>query len=110
MCCFSVVALKSRLKYYGGQTEFISPEKHWQKHSTKAFFKAKDKEIVYISQSDLGALQLIFKLKPCFQKLACLIFCAISTLKKLLCYSSTVALFINPLSSYDIIHLPLCVI
>ena len=23
MCCFSVVALKSRLKYYGGQTEFI---------------------------------------------------------------------------------------
>ena len=36
-------------------------EKHWQNHSTKAFFKVKDKEIVYISQSDLGAFQLIFK-------------------------------------------------
>ena len=60
MCCFSVVALKSRLKYYGGQTEFLSQESIG-KNSTKAFFKAKDKEIVYISQSDLGALQLIFK-------------------------------------------------
>ena len=57
------------LKYYGGHQS----EKHWQNHSTKAVFKVKNKEIVYISQSDLGVFQLIFKeqlnkqcLKPCF--------------------------------------------
>ena len=58
MCCFSVVALKSSLKYYGGQPEFISQKSIGK---TIAFFKVKDKEIVYISQSDLCAFQLIFK-------------------------------------------------
>ena len=38
-----------------------SVRKALENHSTKAFFKVKDKEIVYISQSDLGAFQLVFK-------------------------------------------------
>ena len=61
MCCFSMVALKSRLKYNVGHTEFINQEEHWQNHSTEAFFKVEDVEMVYISQSDLGAFQLTFK-------------------------------------------------
>ena len=61
MCCFSMVALKSRLKYNVGQTEFINQKSNWQNYSTETFFKMKDVQMVYISQSDLGTFQLIFK-------------------------------------------------
>ena len=62
MCCFSMVAVKSRLKL--DKLSYQS-EEHWQNHSTEAFFKVKDAEMVYFSgyfsQSDLGTFQLIFK-------------------------------------------------
>ena len=36
-------------------------EEHWKIYSTETLFKVKDAEIVYISQSDLGTFELIFK-------------------------------------------------
>ena len=60
MCCFSMVALKSMLKYNVGPTEFIN-QKRIGKTIAEAFLKVKDVEMVYISQSDLGTFQLIFR-------------------------------------------------
>ena len=54
------MALKSRSKYNVGQTEFID-QKSIGKTIAQKHFKVKDVEMVYISQSDLGRFQLIFK-------------------------------------------------
>ena len=55
------------LRFFGG-TPSITLDKltssikgHWQIYGTETFFKVKDVEMVYISQSDLGTFQLIFK-------------------------------------------------
>ena len=56
-----MVALKSTLKYNIGQTEFINQKSIGKTIAQKHFFKVKDVEMVYISQSDLGTFQLIFK-------------------------------------------------
>ena len=51
-----------KVKVKVGQTDRVhQSEEHWQSHSTEGFFKVKDVEMVYISQSDLGTFQLIFK-------------------------------------------------
>ena len=57
MCCLSMLALKSRLKYNSGQTDFHQSEQHWQNYSREIFFKVEDVEMVYISQSDLGTFK-----------------------------------------------------
>ena len=49
--CFSQVALKSMLKYNNRKSEFIKV----------TLFKAKDVEMAYILQSDLGTSELTFK-------------------------------------------------
>ena len=56
-----MVALKSRLKYNVGRTEFINLKNIGKTIAQKHFFKVKDVEMVYISQNDLGTFQLIFK-------------------------------------------------
>ena len=61
MCCFSMVALKSRSKYNIGQTEFINQKSIGKTIAQKHFFNVKDIEMAYINQSDLGTFQLIFK-------------------------------------------------
>ena len=61
MCCFSMVALKSRLKYNVGQTEFINQKSIGKIIAQQHLFKVKDVEMVYICQTDLVKFQLIFK-------------------------------------------------
>ena len=61
MCCFSMVALKSRLKYNAGQTEFINQKSIGKTIAQKHFLIVKDVEIVYITQNDFGTFHLIFK-------------------------------------------------
>ena len=61
MCCFSIVALKSRLKYNVRQTEFINQKSVGKTIAQKHFFNVKDVEMVYITRSDLGTFQLVFK-------------------------------------------------
>ena len=76
--------------------------------------------MVYISQNDLGTSQLTFKADKStnkapkfFLKISPGIFPKCKSIelfllgKKLLCYSSTIALLTNHISSSDIIRLPL---
>ena len=61
MCCFLMVALKSRLKYNVGQAEFINQKSIGKTIAQRHVFNVKDVEMVYITQSYLSTFQLIFK-------------------------------------------------
>ena len=60
-CFFMHGGLKSRLKYKIGQTELVNQKSIGKAITQKHFFNVKDVEMVYITQSDLGTFQLIFK-------------------------------------------------
>ena len=55
------MAIKSRLKYSVGQTEFINQKSIGKTIAQKYFFELKNIEMVHISQSHPGTFQLIFK-------------------------------------------------
>ena len=61
MCCFSMVALKSRSKCNVGQTEFINQKSTGKTIAQKHFFNVKGVEMADIAQSDPSTFQLIFK-------------------------------------------------
>ena len=56
-----MVALKSRSKYNVRQPEFMNQKSIGKTIAQKHFYNVKDIEMVYITQSDLGTFQLIFK-------------------------------------------------
>ena len=56
-----MMALKSRLKYNVGQTEFINQKSTGKTMAQEHFFNVKNVEVVYITQSGLGTFQLIFE-------------------------------------------------